>query len=1540
MTTFSRKVCLIVCCSLAVQAVLVGVRATTPSASASVHDHAAVVAERPVDRTVGAVDGEVRTIAQVGDTVVIGGTFTRVGPGIRGAVAPLDVASGAFAAGFPDVAGAVYAAVADGAGGWYLGGSFTSVAGVARANVAHVDAAGAVTPFVADTNAPVHAIAADAGGVYLGGAFTAVNGVASTRAVKVDRSSGAIVWNAAALNGTVRAMLVNGDRLYVGGEFLTVAGNQKRRLAALDAATGAFVPSFASGDVNGTVRDLALAGGALWVGGDFISVGGVTRQRIANLDPASGALGSFNVAVNGAVYDLELDAAASTVYLAGRFATVAGATRRSIAGVTVATGAATSLAVTSIASGDVNALSLDEAAGQLYVAGSFVMNPEKTAPSVIAKIALATGTVTRAVDPMANPVSLARTPAGASSAVWRLVRAGGTLAVAGDFSDYGIVERRHLAAFDVNTKALDLDFDPAPDGYVYTVKGSPDAASVYVGGEFATIGGAPRAGLAKLDTATGAVAPGFVANTNSYVKDLAVAPDGSTVYVGGNFLTVNGTPRARLAAVDAATGAVDPDFQIDLTEPTNDQSEGGTRAIAMTADGSRLMVIGNFRYAAGSERPLMAQIDLTTSPATVTPWATEVYDQPCARNKIGWMRDVDIAPDGQTAYVVSSGHFYYPACDTVNAFSMVPSGSDMAPLWSKKIGDTLEAVAATSDAVYIGGHFRYLEMETTSEARFQVGALDPATGDGLNWAPNADGFRGVLTLEHEPAGLFLGSDGDTVGGVPHGRFGWWAPAAAGLWVRKSPDVTVANAAGDTVQYEIAITNTQPAGDIQLTTVTDTRLGDLAAACGVPRTLAAGATLVCTAGESVSGANLETISGTVTVTGQSAGATVSDTDTSSVGLRTTLPRLRLRSINSPVSVAFPGGQSQFALIVMNLDQRVPMNLTGLSSSLHGSLSGVGGCSFPQTVAPNGIYRCTPFLDISGPVGARISTTFTASADHAGAAATSTASASTTIVAPPAGTDVLYVVGNAATLAGQEITLRNRLDVNYNVVVADDNTVVAADAEAKAFVLVSSSINNTTLGTKLRDVAAPVIVHKANYYDDMGLVAVGALGTVSQATVSVTDVLHPLAAARSGTQTIVNAARNIGWGVAGVDADVVAEATPGQAALFAYRAGAALPNGTTAAGCRIAFPLDLSGFSRINSSGWALFDRAVQYAASECGRNIIHTVAGTGANTTYLGDGNPSTAVSLRNPSGVEIDPDGGLVIVDTGNHSIRRVDLDTGIITTIAGTGTAGNTGDGGSATAARLSSPLRAEYDAAGNLYIADTANHRIRRIAAGTGVITTVAGTGTSGSSGDNGPATSARLNNPSDVAFDAAGNLYIADRGNHRVRKVTIETGVITTVAGNGSSGFTGDEVAATTTRLNSPYSVDVGPGGELYIADYNNERVRMVDTGGIVHTVAGTGVAAAGGDGGLAIDGDLHKPMHVMVDPSGGLWISEFNNTKVRYVSPDGTINSIAGTTVLGFAGDGGPPLLAVLNRPLATVMDAAGNVYVADRDNRRVRRILPS
>ncbi len=337
-------------------------------------------------------------------------------------------------------------------------------------------------------------------------------------------------------------------------------------------------------------------------------------------------------------------------------------------------------------------------------------------------------------------------------------------------------------------------------------------------------------------------------------------------------------------------------------------------------------------------------------------------------------------------------------------------------------------------------------------------------------------------------------------------------------------------------------------------------------------------------------------------------------------------------------------------------------------------------------------------------------------------------------------------------------------------------------------------------------------------------------------------------------------------------------------------------------------------------------------------VITTAAGTGV-SGFAGDGGTATAAQIYAPGGVAVDGSGNLYIGDTVNHRVRRVDAATGVITTIAGTGASGLTGDGGAAIAARLTNPTGVAVDGGGNVYVADTGNDCVRRIDDVTGIITRVAGTGVEGFGGDGGAATAAMLSGPVGVALDAAGTLYIADRANHRVRRVDGGTRVITTAAGTGAQGFGGDGGPASAAPLRSPYSVAVDAAGRVSIADTFNNRIRRVDAAGIITTIAGSGGGAGfGGDGGAATAADLYYPQGVAVDGPGTVYIADTINHRIRRVDDaTGLISTIAGSGNEGFIGDGGAAAAAPLAYPLGVAVDAGGNVFIADTSNHRIRRV---
>ena len=372
-------------------------------------------------------------------------------------------------------------------------------------------------------------------------------------------------------------------------------------------------------------------------------------------------------------------------------------------------------------------------------------------------------------------------------------------------------------------------------------------------------------------------------------------------------------------------------------------------------------------------------------------------------------------------------------------------------------------------------------------------------------------------------------------------------------------------------------------------------------------------------------------------------------------------------------------------------------------------------------------------------------------------------------------------------------------------------------------------------------------------------------------------------------------------------------------------------------------------------------------------IITTVAGTGPScliasytnckTAFSGDLGPASLAGLSYPGGVAVDGADNLYIVDSGNARVRKIS-PSGVITTVAGNGETCYppssspptpcylSADGLPATSAVLS-PSAIAVDGTGNLYIADAFLSRIRMVSAATGLITTIAGNGTSGFSGDGGPATAAGFYSPQGIAVDAAGNLFVSDSS--RIRKISASTGIITTVVGGGAGGFSGDGGPALSAALNAPKGIALDAAGDLFIADTQNNRIRKVDTGGIITTVAGSGVACTfsgsctgsfTGDGGAATSATLNFPPSVAVDASGNLYITDIYNNRIRKVSSTtGTITTIAGTgnaTTFaygyGFSGDGGPAIAAALSLPSSVAVDALGNVFIADSDNNRIREVF--
>ena len=374
--------------------------------------------------------------------------------------------------------------------------------------------------------------------------------------------------------------------------------------------------------------------------------------------------------------------------------------------------------------------------------------------------------------------------------------------------------------------------------------------------------------------------------------------------------------------------------------------------------------------------------------------------------------------------------------------------------------------------------------------------------------------------------------------------------------------------------------------------------------------------------------------------------------------------------------------------------------------------------------------------------------------------------------------------------------------------------------------------------------------------------------------------------------------------------------------------------------------------------------------------INTVAGS-ATTGFSGDGATATNAALRLPGGVAVDSQGNFYVADTWNMRVRKV-TSSGTISTVAGNGSVSFSGDGGQAAAAQLNDPQGVAVDASGNIYLSDSRNGLIRQVAGNgtinsfgggtvvypqgmaadsagnvyiadpqasrvfkmtaSGAVTTFAGNGTPGYSGDGGPATNAALNQPIAVAVDQQANVYIAEFVNSRIRKVAAN-GTITTIAGNGIQGYSGDGGPALGASLNGPTGMAVDASGNVYISDTANSRIREVTAGGLINTIAGTGVPGFSGDGGLASNTQIIDPTGIAVDSLGDIYFVD-GTTRVRKIFPSGILTTIAGNSALGYSGDGGIATQAQLNDPSALAVDASGNVYVADTGNNAIRLLKPT
>lgn len=713
-------------------------------------------------------NGRVTDIVPLGNRVYLAGGFDYIGPQ-TGYGTAVDGTNGVMLNGAPVIDGTVYASASDGAGGWYVAGSFTTVGGVARKNAAHITAAGTVAKWNPKPNGTVYALAVSGSEVVLGGDFSQVGktAVSANRLGAVDLTAGTAVSGfSASADNTVRALLPVGSSLYVGGDFDSVDGATHTRIARIDATTGSLQASF-TGQANATVRALAVSpnGSTLYAGGDFTSAYDGTwqgRSRLAAWSTSGSVLSNWTPNADASVEALATDPASGVVYAGGLFSSVSGTPRARLAAIdtsgnpTAFDGALSGCQTRHVTKYDHSnppctpeVSALTAANGKLYVGGRFGQSGITTRHDAAA-FALPGGTLT-SWDPVA------------SDRVLTLGPSSGNILVGGDLTSVNGLVRKGVAALNMSTGVGDASFTANTDDEVLDLQASADGSTLYLAGNFQTVNGTPRSYLGAVSAATGTVTA-FKANANNNAFSLGYA--GGALYASGQFLRVNGYTAEHAVKLDPVSGAVNSAFNVSTTGPSGPlRANGMVQSMVVAPDGSKVYLGGPFTAVNGTSVSggvvavngitgnLMANFGAVEGCGGVGPWIVKLAISPDGKRLYGG----DVCPDRIYQW------------DAVN---MRTTQNPTGLIWKSWCNGGMQGALEVNGNFYYGSHGGdrgnggycwKSPTDRTSVRQSRYAVFDSTTGVLRPDSPQFGSPMGVWSFAAIPQGLLVGGDFAWVG---------------------------------------------------------------------------------------------------------------------------------------------------------------------------------------------------------------------------------------------------------------------------------------------------------------------------------------------------------------------------------------------------------------------------------------------------------------------------------------------------------------------------------------------------------------------------------------------------------------------------------------------------------------------------------------------------------------------------------------------------------------------------------------------------------